>query len=73
VLRVDEQVVLTVPDLIAAVETETGTPITTEVLRPGLRASILGFASSPLYHTAEALAVVGPGAFGYDLPFVPLR
>jgi DUF917 family protein len=73
VLRVDEQVVLTVPDLIAAVETETGTPITTEVLRPGLRASILGFASSPLYHTPEALAVVGPGAFGYDLPFVPLR
>jgi len=73
VLRIDGKVLLTVPDLIAVVETETGTPITTEVLRPGLRASVLGFASSPLYHTAEALAVVGPGGFGYDLPFVPLR
>jgi DUF917 family protein len=73
VLRVDERVVLTVPDLIAAVETETGTPITTEVLRPGLRASVLGFASTPLFHSPEALGVVGPRAFGYDLPFVPLR
>jgi DUF917 family protein len=72
VLRVEERVVLTVPDLIAVVETETGAPITTEVLRPGLRASVVGFASTPLYHTAEALGVVGPRAFGYDLPFVPL-
>jgi DUF917 family protein len=72
VLRVDEQVVLTVPDLITLLETETGTPITTEVLRPGLRVSIAGFRSTPLYHTPEALRVVGPHAFGYEVPFVPL-
>jgi hypothetical protein len=72
VLRIDERVVLTVPDLIATVETETGAPVTTEVLRPGLRVSVLGLRSSPLYQTPEALRVVGPRAFGYDLPFVPL-
>ncbi len=72
ILRVDEQVVLTVPDLIAVVEIQTGTPVTTEVLRPGLRVSVIGIRSSPLYHTAEALRVVGPRVFGYDLPFVPL-
>jgi uncharacterized protein len=72
ILRVDEKVVLTVPDLITLVETETGTPITTEVIRPGLRVSIVGLRSAPLYHNAEALRIVGPHAFGYDVPFVPL-
>jgi hypothetical protein len=73
ILRVDEQVALTVPDLITVVETHTGTPITTEVVRPGLCVSILGLRSSPLYHTPEALQVVGPRAFGYDVPFVGLE
>ncbi|HXQ21774.1 MAG TPA: DUF917 domain-containing protein [Candidatus Acidoferrales bacterium] len=72
ILRIDGQVALTVPDLITVVETATGTPITTEVIRPGLRISVLGLPSTPLYHTLEALRVVGPQAFGYDVPFVPL-
>jgi hypothetical protein len=73
ILRIDERVVLTVPDLITLVETESGTPVTTEVVRPGLRVSILGLPSSPLYHTPEALRVVGPQAFGYEFPFVALH
>jgi DUF917 family protein len=72
VLWADGKVVLTVPDLITIVETESGGPVTTEVIRPGLRVTILGFRSSPLYQTPEALRVVEPRAFGYDLPFVPL-
>jgi DUF917 family protein len=72
ILWIDGQPVLSVPDLITLVETQTGTPITTEVVRLGLRVSILGLPSTPLYHTPEALRVVGPRAFGYDLPFVPL-
>jgi hypothetical protein len=73
ILRVDDEVRLTVPDLVTLIETQSGTPITTEVVRPGLRVSVLGFPSAALYHTAEALRVVGPAAFGYELPFVPLR
>jgi hypothetical protein len=73
ILRIDEEVALTVPDLITLVETDSGTPVTTEVVRPGLRVSILGLPSSPLYHTPEALRVVGPQAFGYALPFVALH
>jgi DUF917 family protein len=72
ILRVDGEVVLTVPDLITLVETRTGTPITTEVVRPGLRVSALGLQSTPLLRTPEALRVVGPRAFGYDMDFVPL-
>ena len=73
ILRIDEEVALTVPELITLVETDSGTPVTTEVVRPGLRVSILGLPSSPLYHTPEALRVVGPQAFGYALPFVALH
>lgn len=72
IVRIDEQVMLTVPDLITLVETDGGTPVTTEVVRAGLRVSVLGLRSSPLYHTPEALRVTGPQAFGYDLPFVSL-
>lgn len=72
ILRVDGQAVLTVPDLIAVVERETGAPVTTEVLRPGLRISVLGLPCTALYRAPEALRVVEPRAFGYDLPFVGL-
>lgn len=71
-LWADGRPILTVPDLITIVETESARPVTTEVVRPGLRVSVLGFRSSPLYRTPQALAVVAPRAFGYDLPFVPL-
>jgi DUF917 family protein len=73
VLHVDAEPIVTVPDLISVVETESGTPVTTEVLRTGLRVGVLGFPSSPLLRTPKALRVVGPRAFGYALPFVPIE
>ncbi len=73
ILKINDNVVLTVPDLITIVETQTGAPITSEVVRPGLRVSILGIKSSPLLQTPEALRVVNPKAFGYDIPFVQLQ
>jgi DUF917 family protein len=36
-LRVDDQIQAIVPDLISMVDSERGTPITTEVVRYGLR------------------------------------
>jgi len=70
ILRIDGEVALTVPELITVVERETGSAVTTEVLRPGLRVAVLGLPCTPLYHAPEALRVVEPRAFGYDLPFV---
>ena len=73
ILRLGEQVALTVPDLITLVETETGNPVTTEILRPGLRVTIVGVPCSPLMKTPKALKAVGPKAFGYDLPYIGLH
>jgi DUF917 family protein len=70
---VDDVPIATVPDLICIVSTDAAEPITTELLRYGQRVSVVGIHCHPLLATPEALAVVGPGAFGYDVPYVPLE
>ncbi len=67
----DEQVVVTVPDLICILHDDTGEPTSTEVLRYGLRVSVLAFPADPKLTTPAGLAVVGPQAFGYDLAYQP--
>jgi DUF917 family protein len=69
----DGTVVTTVPDLICIVNRDDGEPVTTEMLRYGYRIFVVGIPCSPMLRTPEALEVVGPPAFGYDLPFAPLE
>lgn len=62
------------PDLIVVLDSDTGLPITTEMLRYGQRIAVLGLPAHPLMRAPEALAVVGPAAFGYpDITFTPLE
>lgn len=70
--RVNGEVVVTTPDLICLVDTETGEPVSTEVLRYGLRISALALAAPRELKTEKALKVVGPEAFGYGVPFRPI-
>ena len=72
IARIGEEIVCTVPDLICAVATDIGEPVTTELMRYGLRVTILGFPAPELWTTPEGLAVAGPKAFGYDTEFRPL-
>jgi uncharacterized protein len=57
--------------LITLVDTDSGESITTEVLRYGLRADVLVIPPPAKLTTPQALAVVGPRAFGYDLDYRP--
>ena len=59
------EVLAVVPDLICIVDAETAEPITTEVLRYGLRIAVIGIPAPAALKTARGLAVVGPQAFGY--------
>jgi uncharacterized protein len=69
----DGQILAVVPDLICLVDEDTAEPITTEILRYGLRVVVLGVPAPEMLKTSEALAVVGPAAFGYpDVAYVPL-
>lgn len=72
IARRDEELLAVVPDLICIVDGETGEPVTTEVVRYGLRVAVLGMPAPRKLKSPEALAVVGPRAFGYDVDFVAL-
>jgi DUF917 family protein len=73
IAREGNAVLAVVPDLICLVDADTAEPITTEVLRYGLRVAVLGLPAPSQLQTPAALAVVGPGAFGYDdVAYVPL-
>ncbi len=72
IARRNGETVCTVPDLICAVATDLGEPVTTELMRYGLRVTILGFPAPELWTTPEGLAVAGPQAFGYDSGYIPL-
>lgn len=60
------EVLVTTPDLIIVLDHESGEPITTEGLRYGQRVRVVAAPSDPRWHGPEALAMVGPGYFGYD-------
>lgn len=62
----------TVPDLITVLDYDTAIPLTTEVLRYGLRVRIIGIPCHTKWRTEKALKVAGPKAFGYDLDYVPM-
>jgi len=67
------QVLCTVPDLITALDTQTGEPITTENLRYGYRVTVLGIPCDRRWRTPEGIALGGPGHFGYEYPYVPVE
>jgi DUF917 family protein len=64
---------VTVPDLIATLDIDTGEPITTEGLRYGFRVAIIAMPCAPQWRTPEGIALVGPRYFGYDVDYVPVE
>src|SRR5918996_58999 len=69
----DGEILAVVPDLICLVDEDSAEPITTEIVRYGLRVVVLGIPAPEMLKTPEALQFIGPEAFGYDgVPYVPL-
>jgi len=67
IARDGDRVLVTTPDLIIVLEHDTGEAVTTEALRYGQRVRVVAAPADPRWHSAEALAMVGPGYFGYDV------
>ena len=72
IARIDGAPVAIVPDLICILDSATARPYFTDELRFGLQIAVVALPATPLLRTPEALAVVGPRAFGYDLDYAPL-
>ena len=65
----DGAVVVSVPDLVSILDSETGEAISTEMLRFGQRVSVLAWACDPLWRTPRGIELAGPRAFGYDFGY----
>lgn len=73
VARIGDQVLASVPDLIVVLDYETSTPINAERLRYGQRVTVYGVGCPDYYRKPNALDVVAPRCFGFDLDFVPIE
>lgn len=59
----------TTPDILMLLETESGTPITSESLRFGLRVSLIAIEAPKIWQSEKALKLVGPRVFGFDADY----
>lgn len=69
----NDEIVASVPDLLAILDTERGEPITTENLRYGFRVTVIGIPCDAKWRTPEGIALGGPRHFGYDIDFTPVE
>jgi DUF917 family protein len=62
-----------VPDLICMVDSESIEPIPVDALKYGQRIKLLAVRAPPILRTPEALAIVGPQAFGFEDAYIPVE
>jgi hypothetical protein len=70
--REDGRVRAIAPDLICMVDSESVEPIPVDALKYGQRIKVIGVRAPPTLRTPEALAIVGPRAFGFEDPYIPV-
>lgn len=73
VARVDDQVVVTVPDLITVVDRATGLPIGNPGFKKGQKVTVVGFRCNPIWRKPAGLKVFEPRHFGFNVDYVPIE
>ncbi len=61
------------PDLICILDATTGKPITNSNMKEGRRIVIFGIPSHPFWRRKEALDLVSPKHFDFDIPYTPME
>jgi DUF917 family protein len=67
-----DTVLATTPDLICVFDSNTGAPVTAETIKYGLAVNVLGLPCDPIWQSQEALDMIGPRYFKYDIDYKPL-
>jgi len=67
-----DTVLATTPDLICVFDSNTGAPVTAETIKYGLAVNVLGLPCDPIWQSKEALDMIGPRYFKYDIDYKPL-
>lgn len=68
-VRLGSEIIATTPAAISLLDDETGEPVVAESLCAGLRVIVVVLAADAKLTTPEALRIVGPAAFGYDIAY----
>lgn len=69
----DGEIVATTPDLIMAMEVDSGEPIPSEEIRYGYRVAIIGLPADHRWRTEAGIELSGPRRFGYDMDYRPVE
>lgn len=72
-LRIDGKIRCLPPDLIAIVDSETGEPIRSDIMKYGYRGSIVLIPAHERMRTPRGIEMFGPRYFGYDTDYVPVE
>jgi len=72
-LRVDDDILCLPPDLIAILDSETGEPIRTDIMKYGYRGTVVLIPAHERMRTPKGIEMFGPRHFGYDLDYVPVE
>jgi len=72
-LEIDGRVMCLPPDLILILDSETGEPIRTDIVKYGYRGSIVVVPADEKMRTEMGIKAFGPEYFGYNEPYVPVE
>ena len=61
------------PDLISAIDTDTGEPVPNPLAHVGQRIALVGVPCKPQLECPECYAVLTPEYFGFEIKHVPIR
>lgn len=73
IVKVDGVVKCLPPDLIAILDSETGEPIRTDIMKYGYRGSIVVMPAHERMRTPKGIDTFGPRCFGYDTDYIPVE
>ncbi|TMR92563.1 DUF917 domain-containing protein [Nonomuraea basaltis] len=73
VARRNGELAAIVPDLICTLNSETGSPVTTEALSFGQRLTVYAISTPAIMRTPEALDCFGPPGFGLSELYIPVE
>jgi uncharacterized protein len=68
----DSEILGSTPDLLVLLDENSGTPLTSEMLRYGLQVTLIVLPAPEIWQSIEGLELVGPRVFGYDIDYQPI-
>ncbi len=73
IMKINDRVVATAPDLIMMIDSDTLLPVTNEEARYGKRVYVIGLPADEKWRTDDGIKLVGPRYFKYDVDYVPIE